>query len=576
MAEVFSHTAERFFHIAKSFLHVTERFSHMAKWLCHITEPSGYMAKASLDRKTFTRTVKVLPDVANKWPFRPSHPPGFALPGLPYCNGQKTCPKGQKQQSVGFYSLLFCVMLPPKKRLKGAFGRWEFMFRILVVFERTHRHCLVPPNRRADSLGQWVAQQRVEYQAGRLSRQRIRRLERLGFDFARAPEQAASNKRDALWARRFAELAAYKKQHGHCDVPDRHPENQKLGNWVHSQRWLRKTGGLKPERMLRLDQLGFAWSNQLRPGYFPKSMRHREEFFNRQWDSHFLKLSRFKERHGYCRVSQVDPALRDLAVWVITQRALRRRGRLSNDRRQRLDTLGFEWKSSHPAWERFLAQLVDFHRRFGHFDVPAHRPGNRTLANWVKIQRQRRYDGQLAADRVARLNQAGFVWTSIYPPGSSKRSFREFMTLSDRWWDIHFEELKKFHRKHGHCWIPQTTPALRSLERWTRFQRAAWKRGLLPEDRRRRLEELDFGKPHYNPAWDNHFAELLDYKSRFGDCDVPSRWPENPVLSGWVGTQRYDRKAGRLSRERIDRLNEIGFVWHSLRLPHGHRRATPV
>jgi hypothetical protein len=96
MAEVFSHTAERFFHIAKSFLHVTERFSHMAKWLCHITEPSGYMAKASLDRKTFTRTVKVLPDVANKWPFRPSHPPGFALPGLPYCNGQKTCPKGQK------------------------------------------------------------------------------------------------------------------------------------------------------------------------------------------------------------------------------------------------------------------------------------------------------------------------------------------------------------------------------------------------------------------------------------------------------------------------------------------------
>ena len=34
-------------------------------------------------------------------------------------------------------------------------------------------------------------------------------------------------------------------------------------------------------------------------------------------------------------------------------------------------------------------------------------------------------------------------------------------------------------------------------------------------------------------------------------------------LAIWVGDQRYAFKAGRLSKERIEKLNEIGFVWSS-------------
>jgi hypothetical protein len=514
------------------------------------------------------------------------------------------------------------------------------MFRMLVVFERTYRHCRVPPNSQPGSLGAWASQQVADYQAGRCSAQRIRRLERLGFDFGAGAKRTTRNQ-DARWERhfvellafhkqhghyranrkipdqkelavwilnqrrfqrkgklrpdrqkrleeaglqwkapslawdrRYAQLVAFKNQHGHCDVPSLWPENPQLASWVHIQRQKRKHGILKEERRCKLDDLGFTWVAQLRQGYFPGSMQHRQEQFNQQWDAHFLALKQFKERHGHCRVpGNSGDSLYSLSVWVVTQRMLARRGLLSGDRRERLDTLGFEWRSNHPAWERFLAGLVDFHRRFLHFDVPAGRPEYKSLATWVKIQRQRHYDGELAADRVARLDQIGFIWTSVFPPGSNTRSFLEFMPRSDWAWEIRFAELQAFHQAHGHCWVTDTTPAWHRLERWTRIQRAAWKRNLLPESQRSRLAALDFGKPHCHPGWDRHYAELLDYKARFQDCDVPSDWPENPVLGRWVSTQRMERKIGRLDQKRVDRLNQIGFVWRSLRQCHGHRRA---
>ena len=39
-------------------------------------------------------------------------------------------------------------------------------------------------------------------------------------------------------------------------------------------------------------------------------------------------------------------------------------------------------------------------------------------------------------------------------------------------------------------------------------------------------------------TWDERFGELKRYKERFGDCNVPEGWPENPQLANWVNTQR--------------------------------------
>ena len=37
-------------------------------------------------------------------------------------------------------------------------------------------------------------------------------------------------------------------------------------------------------------------------------------------------------------------------------------------------------------------------------------------------------------------------------------------------------------------------------------------------------------------TWDERYGELRRYKDRFGDCNVPIAWSENPKLATWVAT----------------------------------------
>lgn len=61
--------------------------------------------------------------------------------------------------------------------------------------------------------------------------------------------------------------------------------------------------------------------------------------------------------------------------------------------------------------------------------------------------------------------------------------------------------------------------------------------------------------------WEQRFHELKKYRELHGHCNVPSRHKENKKLAKWVETQRYFFKKKLLSKERINRLKDIGFIW---------------
>jgi Helicase associated domain/Helicase conserved C-terminal domain len=58
-------------------------------------------------------------------------------------------------------------------------------------------------------------------------------------------------------------------------------------------------------------------------------------------------------------------------------------------------------------------------------------------------------------------------------------------------------------------------------------------------------------------SWDEHFVELKAFREKNGHFTVPRR----STLGYFVGDARKDRKAGKLSAKRAQRLDEIGFVW---------------
>ena len=65
-------------------------------------------------------------------------------------------------------------------------------------------------------------------------------------------------------------------------------------------------------------------------------------------------------------------------------------------------------------------------------------------------------------------------------------------------------------------------------------------------------------------SWEFWFGLLEKYKEQYGDCLVPARFKtlDGYNFGGWISNQRTQKDA--LPKDRIRRLNELGFVWDQL------------
>ncbi|WP_082192338.1 DEAD/DEAH box helicase [Chlamydia suis] len=399
---------------------------------------------------------------------------------------------------------------------------WEENFLELKRFREEYGHCKVPVGYPQNlSLGVWVSNQRVVFKKGKLSEDKIARLKELGFVWDVFEE---------VWEKNFLELKRFQEEHGHCKVPERYPQNPDLGSWVSNQRVDFKKGDLSEDRIVRLEELGFVWY-----------------VLEEEWEKNFLELQRFREEHGHCKVPASYPQNPQLASWVSTQRADFKEGKLAEDKIARLAELGFVWRVFEEAWEENFLELQRFREEHGHCNVPSVYPQNPFLGVWVCVQRKRFKKGKLAEDRVARLEEIGFVWDVL-----------------EEEWKKNFLELKRFREEHGHCKVPQRYPQNPSLGVWVGDQRERFKKGKLAEDRIARLEEIGFVWDVLEEEWEENFLELKRFQEEHRHCKVPEGYPQNPQLASWVSNQRQYFRKGKLAKDRIARLEEIGFVWRVL------------
>ncbi|WP_080132990.1 DEAD/DEAH box helicase [Chlamydia suis] len=396
---------------------------------------------------------------------------------------------------------------------------WEENFLELKRFREEHGHCKVPQRYPQNpQLASWVSKQRVDFKKGDLSEDRIARLEELGFVWDITEE---------AWEENFLELKRFREEQGHCNVPSVYPQNPSLGVWVKHQREYFKSAKLAEDKIERLEEIGFVW-----------------DVLKEVWEENFLELQRFLEEHGHCNVPHRHPQNPSLGVWVSTQRYAFKKGKLSEDKVERLEEIGFVWDVTEESWEKNFLELKRFQEEHGHCNVPSVCPQNPSLGVWVCVQREKFKKGDLSEDRIARLEEIGFVW----------RVLKEA-------WEENFLELQRFREEHGHCKVPQRYPQNPQLASWVSNQRVDFKKGDLSEDRIARLEELGFVWDVFEEVWEKNFLELQRFREEHGHCKVPHRYPENPDLGSWVSVQRKNFKKGKLSEGRIARLEEIGFVW---------------
>ena len=129
-----------------------------------------------------------------------------------------------------------------------------------------------------DKLARWVAAQRVFCKRGMLLGKRMARLDGLGFawqvspgrkrrhsnilarvSYPNVPTTLEDSALSVSWEDRFAQLVAFRHQHGHCNVPYKSAEHGELGRWVTTQRTFARYGLLRSERKEKLDEIQFVW-----------------------------------------------------------------------------------------------------------------------------------------------------------------------------------------------------------------------------------------------------------------------------------------------------------------------------
>jgi hypothetical protein len=309
----------------------------------------------------------------------------------------------------------------------------------------------------------------------------------------------------------------------------------RLGRWVVKQRYRALE---HRDRAARLEALpGWEWNTK-----------------EGGWGGGLSALKRYVAREGHSRVPQahVEDGF-TLGRWAAKQRSAHRAGRLSRERRTRLESLPqWIWDPHAARWDDAYQRLRLFAEREGDAQVPQqHIEDGFRLGQWANSQRTARQAGRLSKERVARLESVpGWKWRE-----SEEES-----------WERGFSHLQLFVEREEHARVPLGHPEDSfALGGWVALQRNRYRAGRLDADRVRRLEELPgwVWNPH-KAAWEKAYSRVEAFLTREGHALVGVQYVDDDgfKLGQWVSNQRTAYKAGRLPETRVARLEALpGWAW---------------
>jgi len=244
-------------------------------------------------------------------------------------------------------------------------------------------------------------------------------------------------------------------------------------------------------------------------------------------------------------------------------------------------------------------KLAEFHANHGHTSIPYNFKDDPKLGNWVCYIRKKKkeYDafvadtntnndnddnnkkqgGMLTREQIGKLESLDFAW--ILAPKPRIRYT----------WEERLEQLRQYHREHGTFRIPRTNG---TLGEWLHKQRQFYNTNDERFLKHRYPKMLEIGftftkKPvGYQKSWDDRFEDLVSFGRVHGHFNVPcpdfakdgdhsnnndanaskannvdfdEAEMEKLRFYKWVTKLRYDYKNARLTKNRLDKLNEIGF-----------------
>lgn len=131
-------------------------------------------------------------------------------------------------------------------------------------------------------------------------------------------------------------------------------------------------------------------------------------------------------------------------------------------------------------WLERFSLLKQFYEQNGHSNIPRHYDTVQgDLGNWASRQRAAYKSGTLSKDYIDLLNTINFDWSPM-------------QAIHERWEEM-LELLRKYADEFGTTDVPQTTVYCgKALGKWASKQRTLYNKGMLPKDRKEKLDQMHF------------------------------------------------------------------------------------
>ena len=395
-------------------------------------------------------------------------------------------------------------------------------------------------------LGPWISSLRIQEKSGARSRylteERKEMLNALGMIWS---------KLDHYWERNFEAAVEYYKEYGHLNVPIVYVNSDgiRLGAWIANLRSLyagKKKRGTRPneEQIARLNSIGMIWNSNI----------------DNKWEKGFSEAREYAQKHKTLIISvdYVSPSGYNLGVWLIRQNRLFKDGKLSEERKKRLDSLGVEWVHKDP-WLFRYGLLNKYYEDHQTLDIPQTVVVEGVwLGKWIDRQRKMYEQGRLSEEQKELLDRL-----PMDQVGNADRY--------NNAWRAVYNEILSFYNENDNINIPTNVIGEKTginLSNWIVRQRKAFTLGQLSEEQIELLNKVKFVWV-IKTAWEEGYRHAKEYFLANGNLAMSQSYKcsDGYALGRWLFDYRrsYNGQKAKavITAEQIEALEKIGMDWES-------------
>ena len=255
---------------------------------------------------------------------------------------------------------LFEVLVDLQNRL--GHSTWEEMYELAKEYFQENNHLDIPRgykvqtlNGKVLDLGNWIIKQRTNYSEGKLTDEKIKKLESIAIKWELFEEK---------WEEMYSFAQKYYFEHHHLDIPDNYKVQTStgkivsLGNWIGTQRANYSKGKLTTEKIQKLESIAIKW-----------------DVYEEQWNEmynfareYYLKNHHLSIPENY-KVQTTMGKIFDLGIWIGTQRANYRKGKLLEEKIRKLESIEIKWDVYEEQWLTNFELAKKYYEEHNNLDI---------------------------------------------------------------------------------------------------------------------------------------------------------------------------------------------------------------